>query len=116
MIRSIFGFLTIIIIGVTWSAFLLLTPLGWHRIYLAIGAIFSHKIRVQAFDVWCADDKFFNEKLGGRKGHTISGRVGYKAYKGDNLFWHTAEKTINFFFWFQPNHCYKSINWELFDK
>ena len=50
--------------------------------------------------------------LGGSEDHTISGRVGFKAYTTQKRGWIIAEKIINAIFWFDPNHCYKSIEWD----
>ena len=49
--------------------------------------------------------------LNGSEDHTISGRVGYKARLGKRR-WLIAEKIINTVFWFDPNHCRKSIEWD----
>jgi hypothetical protein len=50
--------------------------------------------------------------LNGHEDHTISGRVGYKAYKTKRWYWKLAEKLINTMFWFDKNHCYNSIEWD----
>jgi len=49
--------------------------------------------------------------LGGSPDHTISGRVGYYAIKGEK--WAlNSEKVINTLFWFDEDHCRSSIEWD----
>jgi len=62
--------------------------------------------------VLIAFDQFFNVLVfNGRPDHTISGRVGYFAIKGEKwaLYW---EKIINTLFFWQADHCRKSIEWD----
>ena len=65
------------------------------------------------FRLLIALDQFFNVLLlNGNPDHTISGRVGYRAYKTGKWYWLAIEKVINTFFWFDKNHCYTSIEWD----
>ena len=65
------------------------------------------------FRLLLAIDQLFNVLLlNGSEDHTISGRVGYKAYKTKKKRWLFAEKVINTLFWFDKNHCYNSIEWD----
>lgn len=58
-------------------------------------------------------DAFFNVLiLNGSEDHTISGRVGYKAFKTKQRKWLVLEKIINAIFFFDKNHCYNSIEWD----
>lgn len=50
--------------------------------------------------------------LNGNEDHTISGRVGYKAYSTGMKRWLVAETIINTLFFFDDNHCYTSIEWD----
>ena len=55
-------------------------------------------------------DQGFNTILGGDPDHTVSGRVEYNATLGYP--WAIKlEKWINFVFFWQPDHCNKSIEW-----
>lgn len=54
---------------------------------------------------------FFN----GNEDHTISGRVGYKALTAGAWYWIFAEKVINAIFFFDPDHCRNSIEWDEID-
>ena len=57
-------------------------------------------------------DQFFNVLLlNGSEDHTVSGRVGYEAFKTKKKHWILAEKVINALF-FDKEHCYKSIEWD----
>lgn len=47
--------------------------------------------------------------LNGSEDHTTSGRVGYKAKTTNKKRWLLAEKVINTIFWFDKDHCRKSI-------
>lgn len=51
---------------------------------------------------------FFN----GSEDHTISGRVGYKAVTVGGWPWLLAERVINTIFFFDPDHCKNSIEWD----
>lgn len=65
--------------------------------------------------VLIAIDQLLNALLGGRPDHTISGRVGYHAKQGKR--WARAARFIlDRLFWFDPDHCYKSIEWDEVDK
>jgi len=67
------------------------------------------------FRVLVAIDQLANTLLGGRPDHTISGRVGYHALQGKT--WaKAAERVINFLFFFDPDHCQKSIEWDEVNK
>ena len=58
-------------------------------------------------------DAFFNVLLlNGSEDHTISGRVGYKALTTKKRRWLIAQKIINTLFFFEENHCYRSIEWD----
>ena len=60
-----------------------------------------------------AIDQLFNVLLfNGDEDHTISGRVGYKAFVTKKRKWLVLEKIINTAFFFDDNHCYKSIEWD----
>jgi len=50
--------------------------------------------------------------LNGYEDHTISGRVGYHAFTTNKKRWLMAEKAINTVFFFQPDHCFNSIEWD----
>ncbi|MBD1582807.1 hypothetical protein [Pseudoalteromonas sp. S16_S37] len=45
----------------------------------------------------------------GGEDHTISGRVGHKAKTTGLWYWCVLEKLINTLFWFDPDHCRRSI-------
>jgi hypothetical protein len=64
--------------------------------------------------VLIAIDQLINTLLGGYPDHTISGRVGYAAFKGNKLA-KILEKCINLLFWFDKNHCFNSIEWDEVD-
>jgi hypothetical protein len=67
------------------------------------------------FRVLLAVDQLGNALLGGRPDHTISGRVGYHAKKG-NPFFIICEIVIdNIFFW-DTAHCRSSIEWDEVEK
>lgn len=58
-------------------------------------------------------DAFFNVLiLNGSEDHTISGRVGYMSLTTDKKRWKYAEKFIDALFFFDPNHCYNSIEYD----
>ena len=58
-------------------------------------------------------DQFFNVLLlNGSEDHTISGRVGYKAMTTGKLRWLIAEFIINTLFFFDPDHCRTSIEYD----
>lgn len=58
-------------------------------------------------------DAFFNVLIfNGSEDHTISGRVGHKAHTTKKRRWLILEKIINTIFFFDKNHCYKSIEWD----
>jgi|TARA_B110000902_G_scaffold163392_1_gene186896 hypothetical protein len=50
--------------------------------------------------------------LGGEPDHTISGRVGHRAFMTKRWYWLYLEAVIDFIFFWQPNHCYRSIEWD----
>ena len=52
--------------------------------------------------------------LNGKEDHTISGHVGYKSFRTKLWYWEAAENFINTLFWFDKNHCFNSIEWDLF--
>jgi hypothetical protein len=56
-------------------------------------------------------DQFVNAILGGLPDHTISGRVGYAAMRGNKIAI-LLEKLINLLFWFDKDHCRRSIEWD----
>jgi len=63
--------------------------------------------------VLLAIDQLFNVVLlNGSEDMTISGKVGYNALTTKKKRWVIAEKAINTLFFFQPNHCYESIEWD----
>ncbi|GEK08949.1 PH domain-containing protein [Pseudoalteromonas peptidolytica] len=47
--------------------------------------------------------------LNGSEDHTISGRVGHKAKTTNKWYWLALEKFINILFFFDKNHCRRSI-------
>ena len=49
--------------------------------------------------------------LNGNEDHIISGHVGYKAYITHKKRWLVLEYIINKLFWFDPEHCFSSIEW-----
>jgi len=60
-----------------------------------------------------AADQFFNVLLfNGSEDHTISGHVGYNALRLKSRRWLAAQKIINTLFWFDKDHCRKSIEWD----
>ena len=62
-------------------------------------------------------DQFFNVLiLNGNEDHTISGRVGYRAHITNKWYWLALQKIINTIFFFDKNHCYKSIEWDRVKK
>jgi len=50
--------------------------------------------------------------LNGDEDLTVSGHVGYQAYITHNKRWLIAQWIINKIFWFQPEHCFVSIEWD----
>ena len=63
--------------------------------------------------VLLALDQLFNVLLlNGSEDHTISGRVGYLAKTTGKRRWLWAEKIINTLFWFDPDHCRNSIEYD----
>jgi hypothetical protein len=50
--------------------------------------------------------------LNGKEDHTISGHVGYKVYLGNRTGWLWLSKIIDTLFWFDPEHCFRSIEWD----
>ena len=50
--------------------------------------------------------------LNGSEDHTISGRVGYKAMTTEKRGWIIAEYLINKLFFFDPDHCRSSIEYD----
>jgi len=59
-----------------------------------------------------ATSQMLNSILGGNPDQTISGRVGYKAYITRSWYWIFIEWCINTLFWFDPEHCFKSVQWD----
>ena len=60
-----------------------------------------------------AIDQVFNVLiLNGSEDHTISGRIGYKAQTTNKKRWLMAEKVVNVIFFFEPNHCRNSIEYD----
>ena len=59
-----------------------------------------------------AVSQFFNTLLGGNPDQTISGMVGYKSYVTKRWSWRSLEWVINGMFWFDPEHCFKSVQWD----
>lgn len=114
MIDVVKVIVAMILIVVVWLGYLLLTPMGWYSLILAGLAIFFKQVRHRAFERWKKDDMKINAILGGRITHTISGRVGYNAIKTGHRRYRIGEFIINTLFWFDPHHCFKSINWDLF--
>ena len=58
-------------------------------------------------------DAFFNVLLlNGSEDHTISGRVGYMSLTTSKKRWAYAEKLIDTLFFFDPNHCFNSIEYD----
>lgn len=47
--------------------------------------------------------------LNGSPDHTISGRVGYKSMSTGKRRWRWAESFIDTLFFFEPDHCSRSI-------
>lgn len=69
------------------------------------------KIGNRILKILISIDQFANVLLGGDEDHTISGRVGYAAIQGKR--WALImEKIINTLFFFQEDHCRKSIEWD----
>ncbi len=137
-----FGFL--LVVFVVWLAFLVFTPFGWYQIFLVLVCVVAkwgmqllrflcrrhnrlggylilhrphvlyHRLRSYTFTIWLANDQYVNALLFGREDHTISGRVGYLAYKG-HLAAKAVEKVIDAIFhraMGQARHCYWSIEWD----
>lgn len=50
--------------------------------------------------------------LTGSENQTISWHVGYKAYTTNKKRWLILQYIINKIFWFDAEHCYKSIEWD----
>lgn len=50
--------------------------------------------------------------LDGNEDHTFSGEVGYRAKTTNKRRWLLVEKAINILFWFDPDHCRNSIEWD----
>jgi hypothetical protein len=107
------GILALLLVLVLWTAYLFFTPMGWHRLSLAALAVFMPPLRRLAVRAWYKDDIMINAWLGGIKGHSISGRVAYRAIKTGKLKYRVAQWIINKLFWFQADHCFVSINWSL---
>ncbi len=69
--------------------------------------------RSRLFRALLAIDNFFNVLLlNGSEDHTISGHVGYMSLTTNKRRWRILERIINAIFWFDKNHCYKSIEWD----
>jgi len=102
----------IILIGILWVLSVVTSLKGWYKILIAFISIFIVKLRPYALKIWISDDQDMNAILNGNEDHTISGRVGYMAWKYKTKEWLRAQKIINTLFWFQKNHCYNSIEWD----
>ena len=63
-------------------------------------------------NILTAISQLLNSVLAGNPDQTISGRVGYKAYITRSWYWLFIEWGINTLFWFDPEHCFKSIQWD----
>jgi len=58
-------------------------------------------------------DQLLNVALfNGSEDHTISGHVGYKSLSTGKKRWKILEKIINTIFWFDPDHCKNSIEFD----
>lgn len=69
--------------------------------------------RSYLFRLLVAIDQLFNVLLlNGSEDHTISGRVGYKALTVGSWRWLALERVINTIFFFDPDHCRNSIEWD----
>lgn len=61
------------------------------------------------------DNAFNGLIFDGSEDHTISGHVGYMSLTTNKKRWRILEKIINTIFWFDPNHCYNSIEFDEID-
>ena len=62
--------------------------------------------------VFVGIDQLLNCILGGSPDHTISGRVGYQSLVTEKWYWVGLEAVINFLWFWAPNHCANSIEWD----
>jgi len=108
------GLLALLLIGVIWTLFLISNPVGWHRLVIALIAVFRPSLRNYAMTRWEKDDEILNRLLGGMKDHTISGRTGYGAISTGERRFLVVQRVVDTMFWFQPHHCFNAINWKLY--
>lgn len=72
-----------------------------------------NKVKSYLFRIMIAIDQLGNVLLlNGSEDQTISGHVGYKAYITHRKRWLILQYIINKMFWFDVEHCYKSIEWD----
>lgn len=111
------GLMALLVITIIWTGFLFSNPFGWYRLYIALRAWSNpDKFAKSAMDRWEKDDEIINRILFGLKDHTISGRAGYGAISTDDNWHKVVQYVVDKLFWFQPYHCFNSINWSLFSK
>jgi hypothetical protein len=110
------GVAALLLVLIVWTTYLVSNPLGWYRLISAFVSLFVPSIRQSVIDGWYKDDVMINGWLGGKKRHSLSGRVGYHTIKFGKPHYRVMQWVINRLFWFQPNHCFISIDWALFSK
>lgn len=108
--------LSLLLVVIVWTSLLFLTPHGWGSLYIAVIAVFDKSRRTEAKKRWEKDDETVNKFLGGKRHHTISGRAGYQFLKTDKRYWAIIRYLINRLFWFQKDHCFHAINWNLYPE
>lgn len=104
---------------VIWTVYLFLPYRGWVSLFLLARWLLDRENKHKFNDAkrwWKEDDQIINKLLGGNRLNTISGRIGYNAVK-----WYERKKRyiiaqhiVNKLFWFDPDHCFTSINWLLY--
>lgn len=106
------GYITVVIVGALWIGRILTSLEGYFLLFYTFCALFikDEQYRDYVLGLWISDDQKMNKWLFGNEDHTISGRVGFESmYNGK---YKKTEKVINKLFWFQPNHCQESIEWD----
>lgn len=121
------------LVFIVWLAFIVM-PFGWYQLFMIFPSMLARGIakvipheKIQlfrnwignyTFKLWVSNDQYINSVFGGNEDHTISGRVGFYAIKGNPVAL-VMEFVINLIFWVavgQKNHCRDSIEWDEMGK
>jgi hypothetical protein len=113
MLGTTKGVMALFFVLFIWTSYLSIPIIGWSRLLLAFAAVFKPSLRKRAISLWLRDDVMINGWLGGIEGHSISGRVGYRSLKTGDRHYLVMQWVIDKLFWFQPHHCFISIEWSL---